>query len=668
MLLKNKQFRRLLMSALLGVAAALCSSVPCVAAQAEDAQAPEYRLSDDGTTFEKYFGSGISFTVPEGVKTIKVDAFENCSSLESVVLPESLESIQDHAFTGCSSLKSIRIPKNVHNVGSSAFKQSGVASIDVAEGNSHYRSIDGVLFSIDGKTLVKCPDGLASDVYIVPYGVKTIDPFAFSYCSQINAIVVSYGVTTIRTGAFFSASNLKTVVLPEKLESIKKSAFDDCFSLTSVCVADKNEVYRSIDGVLFSKDGTKLVYFPQGRDDERFVVPDGVVTIEERAFYNHPRLKTIVLSGDVKEIDDSAFLLCDALTAFEVDERQTNYKVVDGVLFSADGTVLVKYPQAKEQENYVVPDGVKEIGVAAFAPSRALKTIELPDGVEKIGNGAFMTRGELTTVVVPKSAHIFAGECFSRRDSMTVRGYKGSYVEQYADGRAFTFEPIDESTDEPSSAYELSEDGLAFVKYVDKGEKLTVPNGVKKIGGNAFDDCSSLKTINVPKSVEEIESFAFSNCPSLTAINVAEDNPVYRSIDGVLYSKDGKTLVAVPAGKVKDAFAVPDGVETIGSCAFGACSSLTGVELPKSVRRIRVGAFYGCSSLKKCVVPDGVREIPAAAFFSCAALEDVVVPASVEEIDGSAFYPTDKLTISAPKGSRAERFAMRKKIDFKPID
>ncbi|MBP5622954.1 MAG: leucine-rich repeat domain-containing protein [Thermoguttaceae bacterium] len=690
MLMKNKRFYCFLASALLGVAATLFSSDSRVLAQTEDAQAPEYQLNDDGTVFEQYSGEATSFVVPEGVKTIKKSAFLNCQSLESIVLPESLDTIEDSAFAGCSALKSISVPKNVVSIGRFAFSRGDAfVSIDVAEDNPNYRSIDGVLFSKDGKRLIKCPGGRVLDVYFLPDGVETIEAYAFDSCYRINAVVVSNGVTSIESGAFRDAG-LRTIALPESVEDIGGAGFESCHNQRSIYVAEKNKVYSSKNGVLLSKYGTTLIKVPAGRDDERFAIPDGVATIDNRAFLNCSRLNTVVINAEVDNINHNTFGSC-AASAFEAVTTQTRYKTVDGVLFSADGTILLRYPQKREQENYVVPRGVKEIANNAFTYCQSLKKIELPEGVEKIGSGAFAYCDALSSVVVPKSVATLGDDCFPAWDKLTVRGYKDSAVARYADGRKFVFKPIDETVDDTTLTYDLNEDGSMFVRYFGKGEKLIIPDGVNWLNSGAFDPRAgekvidlnvfrktfaervrergfALKTIVIPTSVVKADRVEFWRCYSLESIDVDEKNLALRSIDGVLYSKDETVLKCVPSRIKKEEFVVPENVQVVESYAFAGCSSLKSIVLPKRLSAIGGGTFAGCSSLTSIVVPDGVKEIGINAFEDCSSLTSIVIPASVEKIDGNAFYPTNKLTICASKGSYAEEFAKKMKIKFESLD
>ena len=98
--------------------------------------------------------------------------------------------------------------------------------------------------------------------------------------------------------------------------------------------------------------------------------------------------------------------------------------------------------------------------------------------------------------------------------------------------------------------------------------------------------CSSLTSVTIPDSVTEIGEYAFDGCTSLTSINVSKQNPNYTSIDGILYDKEGTTLICCPAGTEKSSVTIPDSVTSIEGLAFYECTSLTSVTIPDSVTTI----------------------------------------------------------------------------------
>ena len=137
---------------------------------------------------------------------------------------------------------------------------------------------------------------------------------------------------------------------------------------------------------------------------------------------------------------------------------------------------------------------------------------------------------------------------------------------------------------------------------------------------------------------------AFYDCTSLTSIKVDENNANYKSIDGNLYSKDGKTLIQYAIGKTATSFDIPNSVISIGDDAFSFCTSLTSVVIPNSVTSIGNYAFAWCESLTSIVIPNSVISIGDSAFRDCYSLTSIIIPNSVTSISEYAFYNCDSLT------------------------
>lgn len=202
----------------------------------------------------------------------------------------------------------------------------------------------------------------------------------------------------------------------------------------------------------------------------------------------------------------------------------------------------------------------------------------------------------------------------------------------------------------------------------DNLENISMSDSVKIIGDYAFAGCPLLKSIAIGDLVESIGESAFSRCASLVSIDVDENNKHYKSIDGNIYSKDGKTFVRYAMGKKDSEFIVPEFVtgiadsafagceflksitlpnslESIGHRAFGNCVSLTSITIPDSVTNIGVWAFYNCSSLTNVVIPDSVTIISNYMFVLCTSLTTIVISDSIVRIGEGAFYGCSSLTI-----------------------
>ena len=172
---------------------------------------------------------------------------------------------------------------------------------------------------------------------------------------------------------------------------------------------------------------------------------------------------------------------------------------------------------------------------------------------------------------------------------------------------------------------------------------VVIPDGVTSIGKYALYNCTSLTSVAIGNSVTSIGG-VFSNCPSLTSITVNENNTAYQSIDGNLYTKDGKTLVQYAVGKMDPSFTIPSHVIFIGNSAFCFCESLMSVVIPDSVTSIGNYAFEMCTSLMSVVIPNGVTSIGNCAFEVCTSLTSVVIPDSVTSIGYLAFCDCSNLT------------------------
>ena len=300
------------------------------------------------------------------------------------------------------------------------------------------------------------------------------------------------------------------------------------------------------------------------------------------------------------------------------DDRDDESQVTKDLEFviNSDGTyTLMSLGSAGKEKTIVIPKVYNErlvtaIDADAFKNNTTVKTVVIPDSVKVIDAPIFAGCSSLKSLTIP---YIAGGEQWFNHEY-------GDYVSG------------------------LSK--LFGTSNSDIPESLTkvVINSGDRVEDYAFRGCSSLTSIEIPDSVTSIGLDAFSDCDSLTNIKVDENNTAFKSIDGNLYSKDGKTLIQYTPGKQDAEFVIPECVTSIGDSAFYWCTSLTNITIPDGVTSIGYGAFYSCSSLTSITIPEGVTSIGDYAFRWCTSLTSITIPGGVTSIGYGAFYSCDSLT------------------------
>jgi len=251
-----------------------------------------------------------------------------------------------------------------------------------------------------------------------------------------------------------------------------------------------------------------------------------------------------------------------------------------------------------------------------------LTSITVPASVTKIGYGAFYNCSNLATYSGGDGVTVIEGGAFQLCRSLT----------------SFTI-PSGVTEIQP---YTFQQSGLT---------RIAIPANVTKIYQYAFGKCGSLESVSIPASVTEIINNPFSGCNNLSSITVDEGNLNYKIVDGVLYSKDDKTLIAYPIPKSGTTYTIPASVTKIVDEAFSGCSGLTSVTIPASVTSIGNNAFEKCTGLTSVTIPAGVTNIEMCAFQGCSGLTSVTIPASVTIIDQYAFEGCKSLTsVTIPAG------------------
>ena len=472
----------------------------------------------------------------------------------------------------------------------------------------------------------------------------------------------------------------KTLMSMFLLASAKKNLSMCSFRLFGVQKPKEEEVWSTVVtkedfenavvdefGVRYSKDWKRLLKAPYEIKGE-YHIREGVKVIGDRAFLLCKSLTSINIPNSVTNIGNDAFYRSESLTKIIIPSSVVNmngnpFRGWNGnlhneskafiyehqVLFSKDKTTLIAY--RSKDTNYIIPNGVTNIGDHAFYWCLSLTKINIPNSVTNIGDEAFEYCLSLTNINIPNSVTNIGDSFFSNCHSLTDINIPDSVtnigdeafscckslfsikipnsVTNIGDKTFYGCESLT-SIEIPNNVTNIGDEAFSGCESL---TNINIPSRVKNIGDGTFSGCESLTNINIPNSVTNIGNSAFSCC-KLTSINIPSSvvningNPfcgwngdlhneskafVYEH--QVLFNKDKTTLIAY---RSKDTnYVIPDSVTNIGNRAFWCCGSLTSINIPDTVTNIGDYAFLGCESLKSINIPDGVTNIGDGAFEYC---------------------------------------------------
>lgn len=339
-----------------------------------------------------------------------------------------------------------------------------------------------------------------------------------------------------------------------------------------------NEIWFAVDADTDEKQVHSQITSDWGSNVEKITpqyggytltLKEGHSTIPDGAFSNMG-IVAVVMGNAIKSIGDNAFNNCSLM-------------------------------------NVTIPDSVTSIGFSAFK-NCSFTSITIPDSVTSIGEGAFCGCYGLKSVTIPDSVTSIGEGAFTQCNWIT--SFNGKYAS--IDNRC------------------LIVDGVLISFARAKLDSYTIPDGVNKIGKDAFYNCYNLTSVTIPNSVTSIGSYAFYFCSQLASVTIP-DSVTSIGESAFLYCGDLTSIT------------LPDSVTEIGASAFSACGALTSVVIGSGVTEFGAGAFGNCSSLTSVTISNGVTEIGESAFEGCTALTNVIIPDSATSIGKYAFLWCDAL-------------------------
>lgn len=395
------------------------------------------------------------------------------------------------------------------------------------------------------------------------------------------------------------------------------------------------EVNRSTDVVVIGdtydglpiKEIAERVFY--GRAFTSITFGANIQTIGEQAFGSCNVVKSITIPVGVKTISDSAFAGCQSLQSVSIDGiaviGANAFK--DCVRLEEVNAPNVSAVNANAFYGCVALSAVdiiyvKELGTRAFYGCEKLSSISLSGGtLDNIPTECFYGCAKLSKISLPKSVktlnyYAFAGtglETFSTNGITKIYRWAFDGVSSL---RRFT---IDSDLQELQMFAMPGVTGLEqFV--VNGNDNFSVKNNslYNKEGTKLIQYAGTGESFTIGKEVTSIDLFAFLSATHLKNVYVDKDNSNFASVDGVLYTKNTKTLLWYPAGREETSYTVASGVQTIGTAAFAAVAALDRVELPSSVTALDVWAFYLMDAITTISVPEGLDVDTDEESFTCA--------------------------------------------------
>ena len=545
----------------------------------------------------------------DGVRQIEEGAFSGDSKLSVVELPETLTEISSYVFSDTPSLTHINLPSGITNIRDGAFTNSGLISITLP------KELTGIGRSAFSGTHL-------SEIYF-PKQLNYLGINAFSYIDTLKKVTVTSDINKSWDGwfweGFFDASPLTTVVIEEGVTKIPAKMF---YNRQGIMNINFPSTMKEIASYAFGKTSLKKV-----------LLPSALENIGERAFGDIETLTSIDVGSNLVT-GKNAFNGSKNLVTINL--KSGARKIVDGFLANTGIT------------EFVVPEGVEEIGEDAFSSNEQLTKLILPSTLKTIGERAF-SNTSLKEIVFPASMKTIPEGILENTQVEKIVLSEG--VEEIGD-YAFANNKLLKSVVFPSTLKKIGRGAFMNSNL----ESVTLPSGLEEIAEKAFFN-NKLSAVTLPTYLKTLGDYAFSNnnlkevtLPSrLEVLGTAfVDNS---ELSKITFSEGLKEITSAFSGTSIKSVVLPKSLEKIGNGAFYNLKGLADISIPENVTSIGDEAFYN-TGLTSIDLPANLKIIGRYAF-SGTKLKKVVLPSQVETIGNHAFSIESLESVHIPKSLKS---------------
>lgn len=558
-------------------------------------------LFDDESLIKYPVGNDrMTYTIPDGVKSIGIDAFYGCKNLSTLFIPEGLLMIGNSAFMNCSKLNDVNIPDSVISIGGGAFESTALIS-------DYSRRENGVLYL--GSHLISGV-GCGEKEYTVKNGTKTISSGAFAG-SSIVSITIPDTVKHIGSGAFDSCYDLSNVKLPDGLKTIGVGLFRECISLISITIPESVEIIEEQS-------------FMGCSSLDNVILPENEIVIRRSAFED-----TKIINDYSKYENDVLYIGNHLITAKETISGLCNIK--PGTKTIADQA----FAYCDSLKSLKIPTTVKYIGIEAFYKCENIESVYFEGNIKDWLDITFATYDAFDGWFDETSNPLYSGAALYFEDQLVTDLVIPKNIEIIKPITFFGCESIESISLEDDS--QLTHIGCqAFFGCVnldrvslDKATRLNI------IDTNSFCNYRDIESITLPASVNVINA-------GLSAKNVYFSGDIYDWCKiyfgvSIISSDSGKLFFN---GELVTDLVIPNDITEIKDYAFYGCSSITSLEIVEGsqIKELGLAAFAECYNLEKVILPDGLVSLSRAEFRSTTNLKQITIPSSVEIIGDAVFF------------------------------